>query len=211
MPVDNFPKKIPIFPLSGAIFFPDTNLPLNIFEPRYIQLVNDCMKGNKLFGMVQPKFKTNTQPEVYNVGCLGKITSFNETADKKFIISLSGIIRFKIEKELKTEKMYREFVVDYTHFLNDLKTNKEEEKYKNEEIMKMIKIFLRKKNYLVETNELEKLNFSQLVNTICMLSPFSNEEKQKLIETVKIEDKVKLLEQIIKFSLHENFANKTIQ
>ena len=75
----------------------------------------------------------------------------------------------------------------------------------------MIKIFLRKKNYLVETNELEKLNFSQLVNTICMLSPFSNEEKQKLIETVKIEDKVKLLEQIIKFSLHENFANKTIQ
>ena len=207
----NFPEKIPIFPLSGVVFFPNTTLPLNIFESRYIQLVNDCMKSHKLFGMVLPKLKKERQTEVYNVGCLGKIVSFSETNDKRFIISLSGIIRFKIEKELENNKLYREFMVDYSYFLNDLEINKEDEKYKNDEIIKMIKFFLSKKNYLVEIDELKKLNFNQLINNICMVSPFSNEEKQKLIETVKIEDKVKLLRQIIKFSLHENLESKTIQ
>ena len=92
MKKNNFPNKIPIFPLSNAIFFPKTVLPLNIFEDRYIQLVNDCMKENRMFGMVQPKTKKGTMPEVYNIGCLGKITSFNETVDKRFVITLSGII-----------------------------------------------------------------------------------------------------------------------
>ena len=207
----NFPEKIPVFPLSGVVFFPNTTLPLNIFESRYIQLVNDCMKSHKLFGMVLPKLKKERQTEVYNVGCLGKIVNFSETNDKRFIISLSGIIRFKIEKELENNKLYREFMVDYSYFLNDLEINKEDEKYKNDEIIKMIKMFLSKKNYLVEIDELKKLNFNQLINNICMVSPFSNEEKQKLIETVKIEDKVKLLRQIIKFSLHENLESKTIQ
>ena len=211
MPKHNFPEKIPIFPLSGVVFFPNTTLPLNIFESRYIQLVNDCMKSHKLFGMVLPKLKKERQTEVYNVGCLGKIVNFSETNDKRFIISLSGIIRFKIEKELENNKLYREFMVDYSYFLNDLEINKEDEKYKNDEIIKMIKMFLSKKNYLVEIDELKKLNFNQLINNICMVSPFSNEEKQKLIETVKIEDKVKLLRQIIKFSLHENLESKTIQ
>ena len=211
MPKHNFPEKIPIFPLSGVVFFPNTTLPLNIFESRYIQLVNDCMKSHKLFGMVLPKLKKDRQTEVYNVGCLGKIVNFSETNDKRFIISLSGIIRFKIEKELENNKLYREFMVDYSYFLNDLEINKEDEKYKNDEIIKMIKMFLSKKNYLVEIDELKKLNFNQLINNICMVSPFSNEEKQKLIETVKIEDKVKLLRQIIKFSLHENLESKTIQ
>ena len=208
---NNLPDKIAIFPLSNAIFFPRTILPLNIFEDRYIQLVDDCMKENRMFGMVQPKSKSSAKPEVYNIGCLGKIVSFNETDDKRFIISLSGIIRFKIEKELENNKLYREFMVDYSYFLNDLEINKEDEKYKNDEIIKMIKMFLSKKNYLVEIDELKKLNFNQLINNICMVSPFSNEEKQKLIETVKIEDKVKLLRQIIKFSLHENLESKTIQ
>ena len=211
MPKHNFPEKIPVFPLSGVVFFPNTILPLNIFESRYMQLVNDCMKSHKLFGMVLPKLKKGNQTKVYNVGCLGKIVSFSETNDKRFIISLSGIIRFKIEKELENNKLYREFMVDYSYFLNDLEINKEDEKYKNDEIIKMIKMFLSKKNYLVEIDELKKLNFNQLINNICMVSPFSNEEKQKLIETVKIEDKVKLLRQIIKFSLHENLESKTIQ
>ena len=122
----NLPKKISIFPLSGVIFFPKTILPLNIFEDRYIQLVNDCMEGNRLFGMVQPKIKTSSKPEVYKVGCLGKIISFDETSDKRFIINLSGVTRFKIEKELETEKLYREFQVDYSDFIYDLNNKKRE-------------------------------------------------------------------------------------
>ena len=117
MKKNNFPNKIPIFPLSNAIFFPKTILPLNIFEDRYIQLVNDCMKENRMFGMVQPKTKTGKLPEVYDIGCLGKIVSFKETSDKQFIISLSGIIRFRIKEELTTNKMYREFIVDYSDFI----------------------------------------------------------------------------------------------
>ena len=113
-----FPNKIAIFPFSSAIFFPRTILPLNIFEDRYIQLVNDCMKENRMFGMVQPKNKKSMAPEVYNVGCLGKIVSFNETSDKRFIISLSGIIRFRIKNEIKKEKSYRNFEVDYYEFIN---------------------------------------------------------------------------------------------
>ena len=121
MKKNNFPNRIAVFPLSNAIFFPRTVLPLNIFEDRYIQLVNDCMKENRMFGMVQPKNKNNVTPEVYNIGCLGKIVSFNETEDKRFIISLSGIIRFRIKKELKSERLYRNFEVDYSEFLTDLK------------------------------------------------------------------------------------------
>lgn len=212
MLVNNLPKKIAIFPLSGVVFFPKTILPLNIFEKRYIQLINDCMKDHKLFGMVQPKFKTNLKPEVYNVGCLGKIISFNETSDKRFIISLSGIIRFKIEEELKTDKLYREFKVNYSDFTNDLNTKKgggRELESKN--LINKINFFLRKKNYLVNYNELEKLNFDQLVNTMCMMFPFSIEEKQKLIEINKIENQAKTLEEIINFNLIDNFENKTIQ
>ena len=125
---NDLPKKIAVFPLSNAIFFPRTILPLNIFEKKYIELVNDCMKDKKLFGMVQPLYKKNSESKVkiYDVGCLGKIVSFNETADKRFIISLSGIIRFKVKKEIDTSKLYRMFEVDYSSFLNDLNKNSEE-------------------------------------------------------------------------------------
>ena len=109
-----FPSKIAIFPLSNAIFFPRTVLPLNIFEERYIQLVNDCMKEKRLFGMIQPKIKIGQNREIYKVGCLGKIISFNETADRRFIITLSGIIRFRVKKELNTNKLYREFEIKYS-------------------------------------------------------------------------------------------------
>ena len=203
------PNTIPIFPLSSAIFFPKTILPLNIFETRYIQLVNDCMKNNRLFGMVQPKSKKNLN-EVYRVGCLGKIVSFNETNDKRFIITLSGIIRFRIEEEVKSEKLYREFKVNYSDFLKDL-DDAQSIKVPNKDIIKKIKEFLNRNDYLIEFNELEKLNFDQMLSTICMISPFSVEEKQKLIETVKIEDKISALEKIINFNLLANSNNKTIQ
>ena len=193
MKKNNFPNKIPIFPLSNAIFFPKTILPLNIFEDRYIQLVNDCMKENRMFGMVQPKSKTDMLPEVYDIGCLGKIISFNETIDKRFIISLSGIIRFRIKKELAKEKPYRNFEVDYSEFLTDLEEKEDQiMNYDKKNLLNKIKIFFRKINYPIDYNELEKLNLNQLVSTVTMISPFSVEEKQKLIETIKIEDKIKL-------------------
>ena len=189
-------------------------MPLNIFEKRYIELVNDSMKGQRLFGMIQPKLKVNSSIKVYEVGCLGKIISFDETNDRRFIIRLSGISRFKIKKELTTNKLYREFEVDYSKFADDLNIiNLEKEKYNEQKLLNKINLFFKRKNYLLELNELKKLNFDQLISTICMISPFSIEEKQKLIETIKLEDKIKILEEIIDFDLLDNINTevKTIQ
>ena len=212
MKKNNFPNKIAVFPLSSAIFFPRTILPLNIFEDRYIQLVNDCMKESRMFGMVQPKSMNDKIPEVYKIGCLGKIISFNETEDKRFIISLSGLIRFRIKNEIKKEKLYRNFEVDYSEFSSDLEDQKDQilisEKKK---LLNKIRIFFKKINYPIDYNELIKLNLDQLISTVSMISPFSIEEKQKLIETIKIKDKTKTLEEIISFNLSDFQDNKTVQ
>ena len=212
MNTENLPKKIAIFPLSNAVVFPKTVLPLNIFEDRYIQLINDCMKGTKLFGMVQPKIRTEFKPEVYTVGCLGKITSFNETKDKRFLITLSGIIRFRIKEESNTNKMYREFTVDYSDFLEDLNILKfHKKRFDINSLLNKVELFLEKKNYSVEIKELKKLNIEQLISTLSMISPFSVEEKQKLIEAVETEYRFQILEEIVNFNLMDNYKYKTIQ
>jgi len=211
MKLEKLPKNISIFPLANAVFFPRTILPLNIFEDRYIQLVNDSMKGERMFGMVQPKNTKDKIPEVYDVGCLGKIVSFNETTDKRFIISLSGIIRFRIKNELKKENLYRKFNVDYSEFLSDLNEKNQIININKEKLLKKIKVFFQKIYYQVNYKELEKLSLDQLISTVCMVSPFSVEEKQKLIETLNIEDKIKFFNDIISFKLIDHQENKTVQ
>ena len=212
MKKEDLPNIISIFPLSNAIFFPRTILPLNIFEDRYLQLVDDCMKGNRMFGMVQPKNRKDLSPEVYNVGCLGKIISFNETSDKRFIISLAGLTRFRIKKELKKEKLYRSFEVDYSEFLNDLEIKKDESFIlEKNNLLKIIQFFFEKINYPVKYNELSKLDLDELISNVSMISPFSIEEKQKLIETKKIDNKIKVLSEIINSNLLNYEESKTIQ
>ena len=133
--MNNLPNKIAVFALSNAIFFPKTILPLNIFEKRYIQLVNDSMKDQRLFGMIQQK-KGGEGHDVYQVGCLGKIIDFNETEDGRFLINLSGIIRFRIIRELNSSKLYRKFSVNYSDFLQDLKIEKNNTKYNKKNFLK---------------------------------------------------------------------------
>jgi len=212
MKKNNLPSEIPIFPLSNAFFFPKTILPLNIFEERYIELVNDCIKKDRMFGVVQPKTKLMGKPEVYQVGCLGKIINFTENDDRRFIINLSGIIRFRIQKELNHEKSYRKLRVDYSDFFHDLE-NKENQMINidKKNLLNKIKVFFEKIDYSIEFEELSQLNFDQLISTVCMIAPFSIEEKQKLIETRKIEDKYKILNEIISFNLIDFQENKTIQ
>jgi hypothetical protein len=208
----NLPQKIAIFPLSNAVIFPKTILPLNIFEDRYIQLVDDCMKGQRLFGMVQPRIRAGFKPKVYSVGCLSKIISFNETKDKRFLITLSGIIRFRIREEFKTIKMYREFKVDYSDFIDDLNMHEIHHKqFDVKNLLNKVKLFLEKKNYSIEIDELKKLNLDQLISTISMISPFSVEEKQKLIETIGTKYRFKILEEIINFNLIDVYKYQTIQ
>jgi len=202
-----FPDQIPIFPLSGVIYFPKTNLPLNIFEQRYLDLVNDAVQKDKLMGMIQSKRK---RKEVYKVGCLGKINDFQKSKDGRILINLTGIIRFEILEEIKNSKLYREFKVNYNKFGSD--TNPIIEKVDFKSLMEKIKVFFKRNNLLLNWKEFEKLDRQQQINTLAMLSPVTNEEKQKLLESISLKEKVKTLENIINFYLHEiNFKNQTIQ
>ena len=203
----SFPNIIPIFPLSGVIYFPKTNLPLNIFEQRYLDLVNDAYNKDKLMGMVQSQKRGN---EVYKVGCLGKISDLQKSKDGRILINLTGITRFEILEEVKNNKRYREFKVNYKNFEIDLKSVAE--KQSSEILMDKAKIFFKKNGLLLNWKEFEKLNEMQKIDTLSMISPITNEEKQKLLEAFSINDKFKTLEDIISFYLHEvNFNNQTIQ
>ena len=205
-----FPKQIPVFPLSGVIYFPKTNLPLNIFEERYLDLVNDSFRNDKLMGMVQSK-KENSL--VYKVGCLGKISDYQETSDGRVLINLTGITRFEITKEITNEKSYREFEVDYKRFHKDiLETSKEALEYDQSYFMEKVKKFFEKNGLMINWKEFEKLDEAQKINTLSMIAPISNEEKQKLLETISLKDKMSTLTNIIKFYSYENSSdNETIQ
>jgi len=203
----NFPKIIPIFPLSGVIYFPNTNLPLNIFEERYINLVNDAYNKDKLMGMVQSK---KGDQEVYRIGCLGKISDYQKSKDGRILINLTGVSRFKILEEIHNKKLYREFHVNYENFISDIQKDKSE--INAEELLKKAKVFFKRNGLLLNWREFEKLDTNQKINTLAMIAPITNEEKQKLLETVSLENKVKTLESIISFYLYETADNnQTIQ
>ncbi len=209
--VEKLPSQIPIFPLSNFILFPETTTPLNIFEPRYIQMVDDAMKSHRIIGMIQPK-KNDKIPNLYNIGCAGKITSFHETEDGRYLIILVGISRFKILEEVNTEKLYRTCKVSFDEFNNDLNDKKEEIKFSDLKfIFKDFRFLLNKKGYIVNWKELEKQSLDQTINTLSMLSPFSLEEKQVLLETINLFDRKKKLEEILKTYINDSFSNKTLQ
>ena len=207
--INNLPKEIPIFPLDGVIFFPKTNLPLNIFEQRYLDLVNDCLKKDRLMGMIQSK----NNNEVYDVGCLGKINEYEKTSDGRILLSLSGLVRFNIKNEIKNSKKYREFKVDYSKFSLDMQ--KRENLMSQDELSYFIqkaKKFFNKNGIMLNWNEFKKLDQSQQINTLSMIAPVSNGEKQKLLESVTEKEKTKNLLDIVEFYLYDSRSEKiTIQ
>ena len=208
----DLPNTIPVFPLSNFIIFPEMTVPLNIFEPRYLQMINDAMKGSKIIGIIQPKKQNQTIPSLYNIGCAGKITNYNETDDGRYLIVLSGISRFKIIQEINTEKLYRECKVNFNDFKIDLNEHKEEIKFSDLElIFKKSKSLFNKQGYIINWKDLELQSLNQTINTISMASPFSLEEKQVLLEALNINDRKKKLEEILATYSVDNFSNTTLQ
>ena len=206
------PSKIPVFPLSNFIIFPETTVPLNIFEPRYIQMIDDVMKHDRIIGMVQPKEENNQKPKLYNIGCAGRITSFHETEDGRYLIIINGVCRFKILNEPTTNKLYRECEVVYSDFHNDTKNQNEEIKFTDLElIFKNLKTLFNKQGYKINWKEIEKQSLDQTINTLSMASPFSLEEKQILLETIDLKDRKKKLEEILKTYIFDNYSNNTVQ
>ena len=212
--MNNFPKIIPVFPLSNFIIFPNTTVPLNIFEPRYLDMVNDSMKSNKLIGMIQPKNSKdkNGIPKLHDVGCLGKIMSFKETEDGRYLIELKGKIRFKIINEVNTDKKYRSVEVDYKGFVNDLSDEKEKLNFSDLElIFKDLKSLFEKRGFIINWKALEKQSLDETINALAMASPFSLEEKQILLEAKNLDIRKNKIAEILKTYIFDNYENTTLQ
>ena len=214
MKKEDLPNQIPVFPLSNFIIFPKTTVPLNIFEPRYIDMINDSMKSNKLIGMIQPKTSNIKQikPELHEVGCLGKITSFRETEDGRFLIEVKGLIRFKKIAELDTENKYRVLEVNFKDFYQDLENKKENLKFSDLElIFKDLKSLFEKRGFIINWKALEKQSLDETINALAMASPFSLEEKQVLLEAENLNTRKIKISEILSTYNFDNFNNTTVQ
>ena len=215
MKKENLPKKIAVFPLSNFIIFPKTTVPLNIFEPRYIDMINDSMKSNKLVGMIQPKLskdENNDIPKLHEVGCLGKITSFKETDDGRFLIELKGIIRFQILHEINTGKKYRECEINFENFYEDLEEKKENIKFSDLElIFKDLKSLFERKGFIINWKGLENQSLDETINALAMASPFTIEEKQVLLEAKNLNARKSKISEILTTYTFDQYDNNTIQ
>ncbi len=214
MKKNDLPNKISVFPLSNFIIFPKTTVPLNIFEPRYIDMINDSMRSNKLIGIIQPKTSNNNQtiPELHQVGCLGKITSFRETEDRRFLIELKGLIRFKKKGEIITKNKYRILEVNFENFYQDLVNEKQDLKFSDLElIFKDLKSLFEKRGFIINWKALEKQSLDETINALAMASPFSLEEKQVLLEAENLDIRKDKISQILSTYSFDNYNNTTIQ
>ena len=215
MKKEELPKKLAVFPLSNFIIFPKTTVPLNIFEPRYIDMINDSMKTDKLIGMIQPKNNKNNEVnsiDLYKIGCMGKITSFKETEDGRFIIDLKGIIRFKITKEILSNKKYRECNVDFENFYEDLSDKTENIKFTDLElIFKDLKKLFERRGFIINWKALEKQSLDETINALAMASPFTLEEKQVLLEAKNISIRKSKIADILTTYTFDQYNNTTVQ
>ena len=213
--MNDFPKIIPIFPLSNFIIFPNTSVPLNIFEPRYIEMVNDAMKSNKLIGIIQPLSSDNTleiETKLHKVGCVGRIDTFEKTEDGRYFIELKGLIRFEKLKEINSNKKYREYEVNYKKYFHDLDKKKEDLKFTDLElIFRDLKGLFERRGFVINWKALEKQSLDETINALAMASPFSLEEKQVLLEAKDLDIRKNKIAEILSTYTHDVFNNTTLQ
>ena len=194
----NFPNIIPIFPLKGVVMFPDTYLPLNIFEPRYLKMIDHAISNeNRLIGMIQPKKSNESDEEsiFYRVGCVGKIIKFEETDDNRYLITLKGLSRFNLLSEKTNDKNFIEANIDWENFSKDLKMNEKSSDFSTLKIV--LKKYFKSKNIKANMDAIDAFNDYNFVDQITMICPFENHEKQLLLETKSISKRGKLLQTIL--------------
>jgi len=202
------PQEISIFPLASAVFFPNTILPLNIFEPRYKKMVEDALTSNKMIGMIQARESNNSKkPKVFSVGCLGKIDTHTKTADGRYLINLKGLVRFRVLDEAETELPYRKFRVTYDEFLDDLEKIKFNDKIDMLQLIDKARQLFKIHHLSTDWKIAEKVEPNQLINSLSMICPFSVSEKQGLLEAKTLLERNLLINQIINFYIINNNAN----
>jgi len=198
--LNDMPRVIPVFPLSGALLLPRGRLPLNIFEPRYLAMVDDALRHTRVIGMVQPSSCEQRKPPLYPVGCLGRLTSWSETGDGRLMITLTGVIRFRIAEELKTTTPYRQVEADYEAFAPDLEETCDDSCIDRERLGEGLKCYLRQRNLEADWASIERAPGEVLVNSLAMICPFDAAEKQALLEAPALAERARLLTTLIEMA-----------
>jgi len=189
----NLPKIIPIFPLDKCVLLPKAILPLNIFEPRYLEMIDDAMKNNKYIGIIQPSIRKGRKSDTELVGCLGKISTYVENEDETLIVKLTGVCRFNVLEEIESKSMYREMRVTYDNFNDDLHIDDNTDTIDREKLLNVISDYLNVNDLTTDWSVITDTDTDILINAFAMLSPFSAKEKQALLEATNIENRSEIL------------------
>ena len=198
--IEDLPSVIPLFPLSGAVVLPHGQLPLNIFEPRYLSMVFDALAGSRLVGMVQPLHgEEGDCPDLHRTGCAGRIVSFSETRDGRILLVLSGVSRFDVEYELELYRGYRRAKISWSRFTHDL--DDEEIDIDRDRLLSLAKSYLESRQLAIEWDSLDGLELPELVDTLASSLPFSSREKQGLVEALIIQNRCELLSALCEFAV----------
>ncbi|WP_420412947.1 LON peptidase substrate-binding domain-containing protein [Roseibium sp.] len=215
--IADLPPVLPVFPLSGALLLPRTQLPLNIFEPRYIDMIDSALASNRLIGMVQPSAgrpaSDPDHPVLESVGCAGRLTGFQETGDGRYLITLQGVTRFKIGKELSALTKFRQVEVDFAPFSDDLKCGKGEEDVDRNGLLNTLRAYLDANSLEADWDSVSEAETEVLVNALCMMCPYGPQEKQALLEAHDLKTRAETLIAITEMDLarSENDGGATLQ
>lgn len=204
--ITELPNKLAIFPLTGAVLFPQTQLPLNIFEPRYLNMIDEVLSSpDRIMGMIQPNISKNdpNSKNLKRVGCAGRISSFSETGDGRYLVTLTGLIRFEVNNELDTTTQYRQVITNYDNYKEDL-LPANVENIDRKSLLILIKKYLEQRNLLIDWEIIEQSPTEQLINYSGVLVPFEPEEKQLLLETKSLFDRCKTLESLFQSYQFQN-------
>ncbi|ABD85840.1 LON peptidase substrate-binding domain-containing protein [Rhodopseudomonas palustris] len=200
----DLPERIPVFPLPGALLLPRGQMPLNIFEPRYLAMVDDALRDHRLIGMIQPDLSHSSnedKPELFRVGCVGRITQFAEAGDGRYILELTGVARFKVVEELAAITPYRQCRVDYAPFVDDFTARKGEEAVDRETLLAVLRDFLKANRLKVDWDGIESAPNEALVNALAMMSPYGPPEKQAMLEAPDLKTRAEILVAVTQMDL----------
>jgi Lon protease-like protein len=206
----DLPQKIPVFPLPGALLLPRADLPLNIFEPRYLEMVSDALSGERMIGIIQPKDDSDTaeRPALMKVGCAGRITSYAETPDGRMLVTLTGVSRFSIKSELTVDTAYRQVVANFKPFAIDLVMDLGANEVNRPALLTAFKDYLTANNMSADWSEINAASTEVLVNTLSLLAPYPASEKQALLEAPDLKTRADVLVALTEMALSKSFSGK---
>lgn len=206
----DLPQKLPVFPLPGALLLPRADLPLNIFEPRYLEMISDALSGERMIGIIQPRDDSDTaeRPDLMKVGCAGRITSYAETPDGRMLVTLTGVSRFSIKSELAVDTAYRQVVANFKPFAIDLVMDLGAAEVNRPALLTAFKDYLTANNMSADWSEINAASTEVLVNTLSLLAPYPASEKQALLEAPDLKTRADVLVALTEMALSKSFSGK---